>query len=130
MYGVTEEEFKQIEYDWEEQKGIREELNHKSKELKRYEEKLKKVIFEYNKAEGYSSKGKHATAKTFYNKSDRLGEKALVILQEIIHADPSLRIWFDRDLDFEHGNELGLTPVALPRLVTSRSLDILLTHPL
>jgi hypothetical protein len=64
---LTEEEFKQIEYDWEEQKGIREELNHKSKELKRYEEKLKKVIFEYNKAEGYSSKGKHATAKTFYN---------------------------------------------------------------
>jgi tetratricopeptide (TPR) repeat protein len=124
---LTEEEFEIFMSDWEEQKGIREELNHKSKELKRYEEKLKKVIFEYNKAESYSLKGNSSQAKKIYSRSEDLGEEALEILQEIIHADPSLRIWFDRDLDFEHGNEPGLTPVALPRLVTSRSLDALNT---
>ena len=45
----------------------------------------------------------------------------LEILQEILHYDSSLRIWFDRDISFEVGGDLSVDIVSLPRLVTSRS---------
>ena len=89
--------------------------------MKRYEEKLREATFNYNRAEGYSNKGKHSTAKTFYNKCESLCEDALEILQEILHYDSSLRIWFDRDISFEVGGDLSADIVSLPRLVTSRS---------
>ena len=68
-----------------------------------------------------SSKGKHTTAKTFYNKSESLCEDALEILQEILDYDSSLRIWFDRDISFAVGEGLGADIVSSPRLVASRS---------
>ena len=105
----------------QEQLELREELKEKPSELKRYEEKLKRATFNYNRAEGYSRKGKHSTAKTFYNKSESLCEEALEILQEILHSDSSLRVWFDRDISFELGGDLSADPNSLPRLVTSRS---------
>ena len=71
--------------------------------------------------EGYSSKGKHSTAKKFYNKSESLCEDALEILQQILHYDSTLRVWFDRDIIFEVGGDLSADIVSLPRLVTSRS---------
>ena len=89
--------------------------------MKRYEAKLREATFNYNRAEGYSSKGKHSTAKRFYNKSESLCEDALEILQEILHSDSSLRVWFDRDISFEVGGDLSADIVSLPRLVTSRS---------
>ena len=58
---LTEVEYGGFESDWESQLQIREELNDKPDELKRYEDKLKKAIFNYNRAEGYSTKGKHST---------------------------------------------------------------------
>ena len=118
---LSEEEYEQLEYEWQEQLELRNELKDKPSDLKRYEEKLKKATFNYNCAEGYSIKGKHTTAKTFYNKSESLCEDALEILQEILHYDSSLRIWFDRDISFEVGGELSADIVSLPRLVTSRS---------
>jgi len=48
-------------------------------------------------------------------------EDALEILQEILHHDSSLRVWFDRDISFEVGGELSADIVPLPRLVTSLS---------
>ena len=57
----------------------------KPDELRRYDEKLRNATFYYNRAEGYSSKGKHATAKKFYNKSESLceaGELDAVIEQQ------------------------------------------------
>ena len=95
---LSKEEYAQLEYDWKEQLELRSELKDKPSDLKRYEEKLREVTFNYNRAEGYSSKGKHNTAKTFYNKSESLCEDALEILQEILHYDNSLRVWFDRDI--------------------------------
>ena len=118
---LSEGEYDQIEVEWQEQLELREELKDKPSDLKRYEEKLKKATFIYNRAEGYSSKGKHSTAKNFYNKSESLCEDALEILQEILHYDSSLRIWFDRDISFEAGGDLSADIVSLPRLVTSRS---------
>ena len=80
---LTEDEYESFESDWESQLQIREELNDNPDELKRYEDKLKKVIFNYSRVESYSTKGKHSTAKKFYNSSESLCEDALEILQEI-----------------------------------------------
>ena len=118
---LSEQEYAQLEYQWQEQLELRSELKDKPSDLKRYEEKLREATFNYNRAEGYSSKGKHATAKNFYNKSESLCEDALEILQEILHYDNSLRAWFDRDISFEVGGDLSADIVSLPRLVTSRS---------
>ena len=118
---LSEEKYEQFEYEWKEQLVLREELKDKPSDLKRYEEKLREATFNYNRAEGYSSKGKHATAKKFYNKGESLCEDALEILQEILHYDSSLRVWFDRDISFEVGGDLSADIVSLPRLVTSRS---------
>ena len=118
---LSEAECEQLEYEWQEQLGLREELKDKPNELKRYEEKLREATFNYNRAEGYSSKGRHSTAKKFYNKSESLCEDALEILQEILHYDSSLRVWFDRDISFDVGIDLSADIVSLPRLVTSRS---------
>jgi len=118
---LSEEEYEQLEYEWQEQLKLRSELKDKPSDLKRYEEKLKQATFNYNRAEGYSSNGKHSTAKKFYNKSESLCEDALEILQEILHYDSSLRVWFDRDISFEVGGDFSADIVSLPRLVTSRS---------
>ena len=66
---LSDDEYAQVEEEWQGQLELREELNDKPSELKRYEEKLKQATFNYNRAEGYSSKGKHSTVKKFYNKS-------------------------------------------------------------
>ena len=78
-----------MKHEWQEQLELRSELKDKPNDLKRYEEKLRQATFNYNRAEGYSSKGKHSTAKKFYNKSESLCEDALEILQEILHYDSS-----------------------------------------
>jgi hypothetical protein len=104
---LSEEEYEQLEYEWKEQLELRSELKDKPIDLKRYEEKLKQATFNYNRAEGYSSKGKHSTAKKFFDKSESLCEDALEILQEILHYDSSLRVWFDRDISFEVGADSG-----------------------
>ena len=120
---LSGEEYEQLEYEWQEQLELREELKDKPSELKRYEEKLKQATFNYNRAEGYSSKGKNTNAKKFYNKSESLCEDALEILQEILHHDSSLRVWFDRDISFKVGGDLSADIGSLPRLVTSRSSE-------
>ncbi len=89
---LSEDEQAQLEAEWQQQIRLFEELKDKPNDLKRYEEKLREATFNYNCAEGYSSKGKHATAKTFYNKSESLCEDALEILQEILHYDSSLHV--------------------------------------
>ena len=118
---LSEDEYEQLEYEWQEQLELSSELKDKPSHLKRYEDKLKQTTFNYNRVEGYSSKGKHSTAKKFYDKSVSLCEDALEILQEILHYDSGLRVWFDRDISFEVGADLSAGIVSLPRLVTSRS---------
>ena len=61
-----------MKLEWQEQLELREELKDKPSNLKCYEEKLRQATFHYNRAEGYSSKGKHSTAKTFYDNSESL----------------------------------------------------------
>jgi len=55
-------------------------------------------------------------------KCESLREDALEILQEIVAADASLQIWFDRNLGFARGSLIDASLGNLPRLFTSRTM--------
>jgi len=120
---LSDDEYEQIAAEWDTQKLFREELKDKPSELKRYEDKLKEAIIMRNRSEAYHRKGKKTAAYKLDRKCESLCEDALEILQEIVAADASLQIWFDRHLDFEHGSLIDASLGNLPRLVTSRSIE-------
>ena len=120
---LTEDEYESFESDWESQQQIREELQDKPSELQRYEDKLKEAIMMRNRSDAYHRKGKKSAAYKLDSKCESLCEDALEILQEIVAADASLQIWFDRNLDFGHGSLIDASLGNLPRLVTSRSIE-------
>ena len=76
-----------------------------------------------NRSDAYHRKGRKSAAYNLDRKCESLCEDALEILQEIVAADASLQIWFDRHLDFEHGSLIDASLGKLPRLVTSRSIE-------
>ncbi len=76
-----------------------------------------------NRSDAYHRKGKKAAAYKLDSKCENLCEEALEILQEIVAADASLQMWFDRNLDFGHGSLIDASIGNLPRLVTSRSIE-------
>ena len=120
---LSEDEYAQIEAEWQEQLALRETLKDKPSELKRYEEKLKEAIMMRNRSDAYHRKGNKASAYKLDSKCESLCEDALEILQEIVQYDASLQIWFDRELDFGHGSLVDASIGNLPRIVTSRSID-------
>jgi len=120
---LSEDGYAQIEAEWDEQLALRETLKDKPSELKRYEEKLKEAIMMRNRSDAYHRKGKKSAAYKLDSKCESLCEDALEILQEIVAADASLQIWFDRNLDFGHGSLIDASLGNLPRLVTSRSIE-------
>jgi len=120
---LSEDEYAQLEAEWQEQLALRETLKDKPSDLKRYEEKLKEAIMMRKRSDAYHRKGNKASAYKLDSKCESLCEDALEILQEIVAADASLQIWFDRNLDFEHGSLIDASLGNLPRLVTSRSIE-------
>jgi hypothetical protein len=120
---LSDDEYEQIAAEWDTQKNFREELKDKPDELKRYEDKLKEAIMMRNRSDAYHRKGKKSAAYKLDSKCESLCEDALEILQEIIAADASLQIWFDRNLDFDLGSLIDASLGNLPRLVTSRSIE-------
>ena len=120
---LSADEYEQIAAEWDTQKHFREELKDKPTELKRYEDKLKEAIMMRNRSDAYHRKGKKSAASKLDGKCESLCEDALEILQEIVAADASLQIWFDRNLDFGHGSLIEASLGKLPRLVTSRSIE-------
>ena len=120
---LSEDEYAQVDIKWQEQLELREELKDKPDELKRYEDKLKEAIMMRNRSDAYHRKGRKSAAYKLDSKCESLCENALEILQEIVAADASLQIWFDRNLDFEHGSLIDASLGNLPRLVTSRSIE-------
>lgn len=91
----------------------------KPSEVKEYEERLAKAIFTFNKSEYFSTRGTHPTAKRLSDKSESEFESALEWLVESYQLNPSIRSWFDRDIDV---SECTLDPDGMPRVITSRSL--------
>ena len=120
---LSDDEYAQIEAEWQEQLALRETFKDKPSELKRYEEKLKEAIMMRNRSDAYHRKGNKASAYKLDSKCESLCEDALEILQEIVQYDASLQIWFDRELDFGHGSLIDASIGNLPRIVTSRSID-------
>ena len=120
---LSQDEYAQIASEWDTQKYFREEIKDKPSELNRYEDKLKEAIMMRNRSDAYYRKGKKSAAYKLDSKCESLCEDALEILQEIVAADASLQIWFDRNLDFEHGSLIDASLGNLPRLVTSRSIE-------
>ena len=120
---LSQDEYEQVDVEWQEQLEIREELKDKPDELKRYEDKLKEAIMMRNRSDAYHRKGKKSAAYKLDSKCESLCEDALEVLQEIVAADASLHIWFDRNLDFGHGSLIDASLGNLPRLVTSRSIE-------
>jgi hypothetical protein len=120
---LSEDEYAQVDIEWKEQLELREQLKDKLDDLKRYEDKLKEAIMMRNRSDAYHRKGKKAAAYKLDSKCESLCEDALEILQEIVAADASLQIWFDRHLDFEHGSLIDASLGNLPRSVTSRSIE-------
>jgi hypothetical protein len=118
---LSADEYASIEAEWQEQLALREELKDKPSKLKRYEEKLNKAQMMRNRADAYHRKGRKAAASSLDAKCESVCEDALEILHEIVTADPSLQLWFDRELDFSHGSLIDANLSSLPRLVTSRS---------
>lgn len=102
---------------------FRTQLKDKPTEVVEYETRLKRALFIYNKAEGASVRGRKTTAKRYFNEADSLFERALEHLGEIIGADQSLCVWFDRDTTYEAGGEVSIDPHSVPRVVTSRSFE-------
>ena len=120
---LSEDEYEQIAAEWDTQKHFREELKDKPSELTRYQDKLKEAIMMRNRSDAYHRKGKKSAAYKLDSKCESLCEDALEILQELVAADASLQIWFDRNLDFGHGSLIDVSLGNLPRLVTSRSIE-------
>ena len=120
---LSKDEYAQVDIEWQEQLELREELKDRPDELKRYEDKLKEAIMMCNRSDAYHRKGKKSVAYKLDSKCESLCENALEILQEIVAADASLQIWFDRNLDFGHGSLIDASLGNLPRLVTSRSIE-------
>ena len=120
---LSDDEYAQLELEWQEQLALRETLKDKPSDLKRYEEKLKEAIMMRNRSDAYHRKGNKASAYKLDSKCESLCEDALEIVQEIVQYDASLQIWFDRELDFGHGSLIDASIENLPRIVTSRSID-------
>ena len=125
---LTEDEFAAIEHEWENQKELREELKDKPDEIIEYQKRLKKALFAYNKADNHSAKHNRQAAKKGFGNADTHFEKLLEYLQEIIDADPALCEWFDTTPDFSTRGNISIDPIGIPRVITSRSLDVKSRH--
>jgi tetratricopeptide (TPR) repeat protein len=116
-------EYQRLFDDWEQQQSIRAYWSSKPSAVLEYEERFRQAMFDYNRAEGYQQKGNTGMARRFYNKAQSAFEACLIQLESDLSTDPSIRAWFDRDLNFGQQGSLSLSPVGMPRVVTSRSLD-------
>ena len=104
---------------WAEQQEIRKmEAPSEVKEYGRYEQF---TVDKNDKSGTYIERKK--ILDELSNKTDSLFEDAMERLEEIVSADQTLRIWFDRDIDFNFGSHLSIDPIGMPRVITSKSLD-------
>lgn len=120
---LTPQQFDSISQLWESEKTRRKDFLDKPDEIKQYEDGLREALFTYNRADAYSNKGRHETARKFFNRADVQFEKLLEYAVGITELDPYLRMWFDRPIDWSIDGELSLSPDGMPRVITSRSLS-------
>lgn len=115
---------------WAEQQELRK--MEAPSEVKEYEQMLQEALMMYGRYEQFNV-NKTTKTDTLINrqktldelsaKTDSLFEDAMERLEEIITADQNLRIWFDREIDFNFGSDLSIDPIGMPRVITSKSMD-------
>ena len=76
-----------------------------------------------NRSDAYHRKSKKSAAYKLDSKCESLWQDALEILREIVAADASMQIWFDRHLDFEHGSFIDASlDNEFAKVISSRKL--------
>jgi hypothetical protein len=87
-----------------------------------YDEWLKKGIFEYNRAEGFSGKNTK-NSKKFHERAQNCFQRAIQALREEFEQNPNIALAYDRgvELDAGDGGAGGLDPHSMPRLKSSKS---------
>ena len=93
---LSADEYEQIAAELNTQKYFRKELKDKPDELRRYENNLHQATFKDNKVGRFRKRGNKDKSTKFRNLSESQCDDALEILQEIVAADASLHMWFDR----------------------------------
>ena len=127
---LTDKQHQLMRSAWKEQIELR--FIKKPEEVAEYEKLLQDALMRYGQYERYSARktsrsnvivDRQKRAKELGRKAERSFERALEFLDEIISADQSLQIWFDRQLDFTAESNISLDPIGMPRVITSKSLD-------
>ena len=127
---LTTRQQAELRSDWKEQLELRK--IEKPSSVIRYEKKLQEALMWYGRYEQFRTKKtkgngtaleRFARREALGRKQESLFEDALEILQETVSEDENLRTWFDRDIDFSFGSNLGIDPISMPRVLSSRSLD-------
>ncbi|MDA1108154.1 MAG: hypothetical protein O2845_07335 [Proteobacteria bacterium] len=128
---LTVEQRHGLQAMWIEQKEFK--RPDKPGEIIDYERLLQRALMTYGRFNRSSARritgtNKKAAAhseavKRMRAKADREFEVAHEALQEMLAADPSLLIWLDRNVSWEHGESPSLDPIDMPRAITSRSQD-------
>lgn len=129
---LSDTEFDAFDQQWEEQQHLRAATKLKPEEVVEYEKRLKKAEFEYGKAEHFNQSAKRKRVKgsdglrtdeRAYRRAEAALERLLEYLDECLARDPGLSIWFDRQVAFGAASDVTLSPEAMPRVVTSRSMN-------
>ncbi|CAN6134667.1 hypothetical protein MCETRH20_01295 [Methylophilaceae bacterium] len=102
-------------------------FKNKPSAITEYEALIKKADFANNRADGIklSTRSKldfngNNSKTRLRTDAEKLYEKALERLEELVNEDSSLHEWFDRELDFTTSGTLSIDVQGMPRVVTSR----------
>ena len=119
---LSKEAYEQFENERFEQQELGKMLKNKPAQIVEYEQRLKKATFSYAKADAASRAGRHKVAQKMSGASDTQFERLLEFLAEIMYADPSLEMWFDRNAIFDATNSPHTSAEEFPCVITSLSL--------
>jgi hypothetical protein len=125
---LGDQALQEYEAEWQLEQDTRLKIEDKPQEIKDYEALLKRADFAEHRADGIKvskrDKKDHRNRNSqvrLRDTAESLYEDALINAEEIITANPSYRIWFDRELDFTPNGDLHTSCCKVPRIVTSRS---------
>jgi hypothetical protein len=116
---------------WKDELDRRSYFETKPDAIKQYEAMVHEADFLFNRYEGMAQIGKRSkkdmqgrnSKRRLHDASETKYELAIEYLQELIECDGSLRVWFDRDLDFDADTTtLSIDCVGVARTVTSKSI--------
>ena len=107
---------------WQEQQELRDELKNKPLAVREYEQRLHIANFYNSRAEALEAKGSNAHSQ-FEDQALNEYAEALAVIQEQVQADPSLQVWFDRDVFGDSDCQVYPAATHMPLPVTSRSKD-------